>query len=56
VAGRSIDRDKFEDWKTKYYELEGWDTKTGWPTRSTLEGLGLGHVADELETKGKLGT
>ena len=56
VVGRSIDRDKFEDWKTKYYELEGWDTKTGWPTRSTLEGLGLGHVADELQSKGRLGT
>ena len=56
VVGRSIDRDKFEDWKTKYYELEGWDTKTGWPTKSTLEALGLGHVADELQSKGKLGT
>ena len=56
VAGRSIEQDKFEDWKTKYYELEGWDVKTGWPTRKTLEGLGLGHVADELENKGKLGT
>jgi len=56
VAGRKIDRDKFEDWKTIYYELEGWDTKTGWPTRNTLEGLGLGNVADELESKGKLGT
>ena len=56
VVGRAIDRDKFEDWKTKYYKLEGWDTKTGWPTRRTLEALGLGHVADELQSKGKLGT
>ena len=56
VADRKIDRDKFEDWKTIYYQLEGWDVKTGWPTRSTLEGLGLGKVADELQSKGKLGT
>jgi len=56
VSGRSIDRDKFEGWKTKYYQLEGWDTETGWPTRSTLEALGLEKVADELESKDKLGT
>ncbi len=55
VADRHIDRDKFEDWKTLYYQLEGWDTKTGWPTRNTLEALGLGNVADELQAAGKLG-
>ncbi|MFC1913590.1 aldehyde ferredoxin oxidoreductase N-terminal domain-containing protein [Chloroflexota bacterium] len=54
--GRSFDRAKFEEWKTLYYQLEGWDVKTGWPTRSTLEALGLKKVADELESKGKLGT
>ncbi len=54
-VGRTLDRARFEDWKTKYFELEGWDTGSGWATRSTLEGLGLGHVADELERKGKLG-
>jgi len=56
MADRKIDRDKFEDLKTIYYSIEGWDTKTGWPTRSTLEGLGLRKVADELQSKGKLGT
>jgi aldehyde:ferredoxin oxidoreductase len=45
----------FEDWKTLYYRLEGWDEKTGWPTRRTLEELGLKKVADELESKAKLG-
>jgi len=55
VAGRTLDRDKVEDWKTLFFELEGWDTATGWPTRATLEDLGLGHVADELEDAGKLG-
>ncbi|MDI3281339.1 MAG: aldehyde ferredoxin oxidoreductase C-terminal domain-containing protein, partial [Bacillota bacterium] len=53
--GRVLDRKKFEEWKTKYYKLEGWDTSTGWPTRSTLEELGLKKVADELERNGKLG-
>lgn len=54
VAGRKLDRAKFEDWKTKFYTLEGWDTTTGCPTRATLEELGLKNVADELEKQGKL--
>ncbi len=56
IKGRKIERDKFEEWKTTYYQLEGWDPDTGWPTRATLESLELGHVADELEKNGKLGT
>ncbi|MFN2186599.1 MAG: aldehyde ferredoxin oxidoreductase N-terminal domain-containing protein [Anaerolineae bacterium] len=55
VAGRVMDKAKFDEWKTKFYTLEGWDTSTGWPTRSTLEGLGLNKVADKLEANGKLG-
>jgi len=53
--GRILDRARFEEWKTRYYELEGWDINSGWPTRSTLEELGLGKVADELQRKEKLG-
>lgn len=55
LIGRHLDKDKFEEWKTKYYKFEGWDTKTGWPTRSALEAVGLKQVADELEQNGKLG-
>ncbi len=53
--GRVLDRARFEEWKTRYYKLEGWDPSTGWPTRPTLESLGLGKVAEELERHGKLG-
>lgn len=56
VNGRTIDKDKFEQWKSKFYELEGWNTETGRPKRSTLENLGLSYVADELENKNKLET
>ena len=56
VAGRVLDRQKVEDWKTLYFKLEGWDVKSGWPTRATLEKLGTcANVADELEKAGKLG-
>jgi aldehyde:ferredoxin oxidoreductase len=55
TKGRKLDKEKFDEWKTIYYELEGWDPKTGWPTRSALEDVGLKHVADELDKKGKLG-
>lgn len=52
---RTLDRAKFEEFKTLFYELQGWDPATGYPTRPALEALGLGYVADELETQGKLG-
>jgi aldehyde:ferredoxin oxidoreductase len=54
-TNRSIDKNKFEEFKTRFYKLQGWDTTTGYPTGSTLKSLGLAHVADELAAKGKLG-
>ncbi|OKY77282.1 MAG: Aldehyde:ferredoxin oxidoreductase [Candidatus Methanohalarchaeum thermophilum] len=54
VCPRNLDREKVKEWKTKYYELAGWNKETGKPTRSTLEELGLEYVADELEDKGKI--
>ncbi len=53
--GRLMDREKFEDFKTRFYVREGWDPATGWPTRATLEKMGLKNVADDLEKAGKLG-
>ncbi len=55
VLGRSIDRDGFEEWKTHFYNLEGWDPASGWPTRETLESLNLAFVADALTEAEKLG-
>jgi aldehyde:ferredoxin oxidoreductase len=53
--GRKLDRKKWEDFKTRFYKHEGWDPTAGRPKRKTLEDLGLGYVADELEKNGKLG-
>ncbi len=55
VLGRRMDKKMFEQFKTRFYKLQGWDPSTGYPTRNTLESLDLAHVADELETHGKLG-
>ena len=52
---RTLDRGKFDEFKTRFYRLQGWDTATGYPTRAALEPLGLGYVADELEAHGKMG-
>ncbi|MHB8050547.1 MAG: aldehyde ferredoxin oxidoreductase N-terminal domain-containing protein [Coriobacteriia bacterium] len=54
-TGAPLDRAKHDELKTIYYELEGWDTSTGRPTRKTLEECGLSEVADVLESEGKLG-
>ena len=55
LLGRTLDRDKFEDFKTRFYAHEGFEESTGRPTRSGLEALGLGFAADKLEAAGKLG-
>ncbi|RLG69011.1 MAG: aldehyde ferredoxin oxidoreductase [Candidatus Iainarchaeum archaeon] len=38
----------------KYYKLHGWDLKTSWPYKETLEMLGLKDVADQLEKLNRL--
>lgn len=53
--GRTLDRDKFEDFKTRFYAHMGFEESTGRPTRECLESLDLGFAADELEAAGVLG-
>ena len=48
VDGVSLDLTEFGPMMDKYYELRGWDMKSGWPTQQKLEDLGLGDVAREL--------
>ena len=54
-VGRVLNKEKFEEWKTKFYDFEGWNNTNGWPKRNTLEQLGLKKVADQLQNKDKLG-
>ena len=50
-----LDREGVEEFKTHFYQLEGWDVAHGWPTRKTLEDLGMKRVADTMAAKGRLG-
>ncbi|MGW8301136.1 MAG: aldehyde ferredoxin oxidoreductase N-terminal domain-containing protein [Desulfobacterales bacterium] len=55
TLGRHFDKNKFEEFKSRFYSLQGWETRTGYPTASTLKSLGLDFVAAELTQNGKLG-
>lgn len=48
--GIALTPEEIEQAKDTYYALAGWDVSTGNPTRETLTGLGLGWVADLLES------
>jgi len=52
--GAVLETSKFEEMKSRYYALRGWDIATGIPTRETLEQAGLKDVARDLEKRGKL--
>ncbi len=53
--GVGLDRERFARLMDEYYTLRGWDPASGRPTRSRLECLGLGDVADDLARRGLLG-
>jgi aldehyde:ferredoxin oxidoreductase len=52
--GGVLERERFEDMKSKFYTLRGWDPETGIPTEETLIELGLGDVAEDLSDRGIL--
>jgi aldehyde:ferredoxin oxidoreductase len=49
-----IDSQSWEQMLDRYYQLHGWDPKTGKPVKETLERLNLGAVRMMLEKHGKL--
>jgi aldehyde:ferredoxin oxidoreductase len=53
--GWKLDREKWDALLDEYYEIHGWDKKTSYPTRRSLEELDLKEIADDLEKIGKLG-
>jgi len=52
--GFKIDESKYNEMLDEFYELSGWDKKTGMQTRSGLEKLGLKEISEKLSKCGKL--
>jgi aldehyde:ferredoxin oxidoreductase len=50
-----LDRTQWEALKDRYYALRGWNVSSGRPTRTILEELDMGDVADTLDAAGRLG-
>ena len=53
-AGKPFTQEMLDTLLDNFYELRGWDKKTGIPTKSKLEAEGLDYVAQELDKLGKL--
>jgi aldehyde:ferredoxin oxidoreductase len=49
--GTVLDRVKFEKMKDEYYQLRGWDLKTGLQKKDTLQKLGLSDIIAQLGEK-----
>ena len=52
VKGAVLDRDRYEGMRAEFYTLRGWDPATGLQKTSTLQGLGLSDVAEDLSARG----
>jgi aldehyde:ferredoxin oxidoreductase len=55
VLPEPLDRVQWNDVRDRYYELRGWNPNNGRIGRPKLEQLGMGDVADTLESAGRLG-
>jgi aldehyde:ferredoxin oxidoreductase len=52
-AGMRTTPTQLEQMKDEYYQLRGWQKKTGWPYLETLEKMGLGEIATQLSRSGR---
>jgi aldehyde:ferredoxin oxidoreductase len=46
--GERLERREWDKMLDEYYSLHGWDIKTSWPTRESLEKIGLEGIAGDL--------
>ena len=52
--GQRISREELQSMLDNYYEIRGWDKRTGIPTAAKLKELGLDFAGDQLRSLGKL--
>jgi aldehyde:ferredoxin oxidoreductase len=48
AKGVTLDEDGFQKLLSGYYQVRGWNTETGIPTKEKLRELGLDYVIDEI--------
>ena len=53
-AGERLELDQWNKLLDEYYELQGWDKKTGWQTKKGLEKLKLEELKEKLQIEGRL--
>ncbi len=51
--GNVLDRKKYEAMRDEYYDLRGWDRKTGLQKEETLNRLGMSDLAGDLKKQGR---
>jgi len=49
-----VDPEQFRHLMDEFYDLRGWDRRTGWPTYDTLKQLGIEEIADGMAPAGKI--
>jgi len=54
AKGMMNSREELDSMLDRYYSLHGWEIRTSWPYKETLEMLELTDVADELRRVGRL--
>lgn len=54
LKGKKLDPGRWDELLNSYYRMHGWDTRTGWPLRETLDRLGLSDIASDLERWNRL--
>jgi aldehyde:ferredoxin oxidoreductase len=52
--GFRCEKENWDKMLDQFYELQGWDKKTGLQTRTLLKRLGMENVAQRLEKAGRL--
>jgi len=50
--GQTLDRKVFDTMRREFYELRGWDPRTGLQKAETLEGLGMSDLVQDLKKMG----
>jgi len=54
VAAQSPEYARFRRLMDEFYDLRGWDRRTGWPTHDTLKQLDMADIADGMAPAGKI--